>query len=261
MKKYRVLIITPATVRPEIVQKTFTSFYEKLVVPSQIQAKSLDIDLRISMAIHIDAIGDTCDRRICRTPLDIHLMAQHFFKVDYVHKNFKDHSFPLAFTHLWLHAANSRADYVFYLEDDWLLLEEVNLIDMISIMESNPTLATLRLPFRETNVGFFENWKHRFPWTGQYFKCPAEIKGSIGWCGHPGLVNMNFIRNTVTVLDPSWCPELQMKGRVMPKIISCFDYGVYGIPAGPKYVQDIGREWRAKRNIIKQKISCEWKVA
>ena len=208
--------------------------------------------------MHVDAVGDPT-----RTMLDVFLVAQRHFNIAWVYKNYRPpHALSHAFYWLWKSAAESAFDYFFYLEDDWELLQPASLSRMISIMEKHDRLATLRLPFQPTAENHSKNWKHYFPYNGEYFECPEDDKPHIGWCGHPGLVRKEFIQETMEHLQPDYCPERQMKGfwgNDMSRVIMSWEYGVYGFPNQSKYVQDIGRKWRAEQNIIKQK-DTSWRI-
>ena len=256
MQNSKVLVLTPATVRPRTIQRTYQSFTDNMFNHCEAQ---------VSLGIHIDSVGGICNRKVCRTAYDIRLLSDRYFDVFHSHTNYnKKKSLAGAFYHLWALAVRSHFDYVFYLEDDWELLYKVDLDDMITIMQENPTLATLRLPFRPTQENSSKNWTHRFPWNGRYFECPADKRDNIGWCGHPSLVSMEFVKATFPVLRIDLCPELQMKGKqwsINPQftpIIRQFNYGVYGQPDSPATIRDIGREWRVKRGYEKDKIHTNW---
>jgi hypothetical protein len=128
---------------------------------------------------------------------------------------------------------------------------------LIKIMDDNPNLATLRLNRFCSDLNSTKQWRHRFPWTGEFFKCPEEDKPYIGWCGHPGLVRKEFIREVLPFLKNNECPEKQIKGIYGPtkmrEVVLQWDYGVYGFPDSGPYIADIGRQWRGQNGIIKLK--------
>jgi len=240
---YKILVLTPSTLRPSLLLKTFSSFHEKMF---SLAPKEVSFEL----ALHIDCVGESN-----ATDIDNLLIVNDYIRVTSCRKNrTPPHSLSRAFIWLWKQASKSIIDYVFYLEDDWELLKEVNVAEMIECFEHNRNLATLRLPFTRLDNTFSKNWAHKFPWNGMYFECPDEIKYTIGWCGHPGMVNVNFIRQFVDKVDPNWCPELRLKGyHDIAKEIIDWDYGVYGHPGETEYIKDIGREWRNTRGITKLK--------
>lgn len=246
--KYNVLVLIPATLRPQIFERTLESFFNYSFTRSGLKGVS------VIGAIHIDEIGEAG-----ATSSEIFSMAINYFGGIPLHKiREHDHSLAGAFHWLWSAAARAPVDYVFYLEDDWQLMRPVNLMHMIEVMEKHPRLATLRLNFKPAARDVAKQWKHYFEWNGDYFQCSEDDKKHIGWCGHPGMVRPQFIRETFHLLKPTECPERQMKGLYGPtpmaEVIDRWEYGVYGYkpPHGP-FIMDIGREWRAKRNIIKQR--------
>jgi hypothetical protein len=256
MKDYKLLIIIPATMRIEIVEKTMQSFKEGMF-PKLIDRRYM-IDgktknkIALEAILNVDYVGEVGDDLY--DDYDITLAVNKYFFVGFCKYKLDGCSLISAFRWLWKMAAGSDADYVFYLEDDWLLLEEIDPFAMIEVMENYPNLATLRLPFCPTDLQYSKNWKHKFWWNGRFFLCPKDERKHIGWCGHPSLVNPKFIRETLPLLDPCFCPERQMKGfgeNDLSKIINKWDYGVFGIPSGPAYIKDIGREWRKEKNIKK----------
>lgn len=238
----KIIVTTPATLRPKIVRKTFASFGENLFNP----AVEAGIDLKL--ALNIDCIGDSEF-----SSLDIIWITGAYIECSYLNINARGpFSLASAFKRLWKYVAESNADYSFYLEDDWILHQKVDVLKMIDCFESHKNLATLRLPFKKTDAEFSKNWSHFFPWNGKFFECPQEIKMSIGWCGHPNMVSVEYIREMLPHLRDDWCPELQMKGKWgMEKLLKKWDFGVYGAPNEDRYIEDIGRVWRAEREIAK----------
>ena len=262
----KVLILTPATIRPDVLNHTYRTFKDLMFIrlamdPEDVQRNphseigAIRFDYRV--AIHVDPVGGLED------PADVISVAQQYFPLAFAQVNSTPHnSLAFAFYRLWSIAAKLDYEYVFYLEDDWELLMPVSLARMISIMDRYPNLATLRLPFRPTADKHSKNWRHIFPFNGDYFECPEEDKPHIGWCGHPNLVRRAFIFETLRWLHPYGCPERQMKGfwgNDMSRVIMKWDYGVYGTTNQGEAIKDIGRKWRENQEIIKLK-DTSWRV-
>lgn len=246
-----VFVMTPATLRPDILDRTYSSFYKNMFE---------EFKRPLSLVINIDPIGDTGARVAMERVIRQYFVLQLRSQVCFNHP--PQPSFPRAFLWLWNIVMRCTSDYAFYLEDDWELLQCVDLERMVTVMENNPSLATLRLPFTPIGLNEYKSWGHLFPWVGDYFKCPYESKRSIGWCGHPGLVNVAFMRDVMSLLRDDACPERQMKGNPdrdyeMFNLINKWDFGVYGFPGESEYVRDIGRQWRIDRNITKL-YTTEW---
>lgn len=252
--EYKILVLMPATLRPKILEKTLHSFTTKMFnhCPEKVT---------FQIAIHIDPVGDSDS-----TMLDTDFITSRYMDVYSMYKNYQTPCrFAIAFWHLWWKADNSESfDYFFYLEDDWVLLNRVDPIRMIEVMENNPNLASLRLPYKALNKTYSKNWSHQFPWNDDYFQCEEKDKEHIGWCGHPNMVRWEFIHETFPHLSKKYCPEKQMKGfykntpvagfpqlSKMAEVIMKWDYGVFGYPNEPAYVMDIGRKWRVENGIKK----------
>lgn len=211
--------------RPRIFARTMVSFYENMLSNHNCRA-----------SINIDPIGDGDEQETlancqiaCRVPGAFRLPTQA--------------NFSKAFKWVWKNKGN--ANYVLHLEDDWELLKEVDVEHMVAILERHPKLALLRLPQFKADGDKMKNWNRFFPWNGQYFECPEELKMSVGFCGHPSLIKREFIDNTVNFIDTTKNPEKQFhRGpkEIMDEVAE-WSYGVYGTPKESAMIRDIGRKW------------------
>lgn len=216
-------IVMTATRRAGILERTLKSFKENLLE-----------NYPARLIINIDPVGPDTDK-------DVADVAYCFFNQLLVFCP-DTASFPKAFKLVW---SQVKTDYVLNLEDDWELLEPINLMDMIRIMNDFSELAVLRLPFKRQDHGYMKNWKYLFPWNGRFFNCPAEHKREVGFCGHPSLIRGDFVRAVSSFLDDTKNPEKQFH-HGHPEImveIDKWNFGVYGKPNGPALIRDIGRDW------------------
>jgi len=234
----KVLILICATKRTDVLYKTVSSMMEKLLWRSACSA-----------AINIDPIGREFD-----VPEKIIKIVELFIPVIFSRIAHEAH-FGTAFYALWNMAADRHEDYdyVFYLEDDWQLLQDIDIRDMVKILEAEEDLALLRLPqFKSTEVEM-KNWDKFFPWNGRYFECPDGIRQSVGFCGHPSLIKMEYVNNCAPHILPEVNPEKQFHGgneRLLDEVMK-WRYGVYGKPNHPSYIKDLGREWMVKNKFKK----------
>lgn len=230
-------IVIPATLRPLILDRTLLSFSKYLFSDAE--------DIINHIYINIDPVG------INDGTYEVVQTARKYFleeKTDIFTP--LNASFPKAFWRLFV---NSTSDFVFYLEDDWLLCFPHCLHSMMDLMIKKPELGILRLPWKCTDEMSMKNWKWHFPWNGEYFECPEEIKRSVGFCGHPSLINGKFIRNAMKYLDVTKNPEKQFH-RGHPELMKEVDrwkYGVYGKPNQKEAIIDIGRRWMVNNNLKK----------
>ena len=59
-----------------------------------------------------------------------------------------------------------------------------------------------------------KNWDKHFPWNGYrgYFECPDELRQGVGFCGHPSLIKMEYVKNCAPHIIPEVNPEKQFHG-------------------------------------------------
>lgn len=229
----KIQILTTATRRPEILERTLSSFRKYMFTGKE------------ELIINIDPVGLD---HICRSAI-IEMCSKYFKVTKY---NLPDKaSFPKAFKWLW---TNFDGGYGFYLEEDWELLRLVNLNQMIGVMNEYQNLAILRLPFKPVDSIAAKNWKYWFPWNGHYFECPKELRLEIGFCGHPSLIRGEFIKNCASLIDTSRNPEKQFHHGNRPLLNEqCkWDFGVFSEQNKPAVVKDIGREWMVKNGYRKK---------
>jgi hypothetical protein len=225
----------PAVVRPSIIEETFKSFTD--CVLSSLLDKQI-----VHLYLNVDPVGETDS---C-TPQDIALMARKYFLQQNIHFSTPDApNFAKAFWKVMSGAVT--ADYVFYLEDDWVFNKTVDLLDMIDIMDTEPGLALLRLPAFSTGFQSMKNWTTFYPWAGRYFICPQDKSVELGFCGHPSLIRGKFLDRTVAYLDLTRNPEKQYHHgdwRLLDEVRQ-WRYGVYAERNAGPTVRDIGRAWIA----------------
>jgi len=208
----------------------------------------IDISNLINKAIvNIDPVG--VDSSYKET---IDTVSLYFHRSDYM--NFfnmpEKPSFPKAFKWCWSHTVS---DYVLNLEDDWELLTEIDLQKMIDIMEAEPDLASLRLPFKPQDRYSMKNWKYFFPLNGEYYECPEHLKREVGFCGHPSLLRGEFVRNSAKLLSDDSNPEKQFHQHGDPPIMLELDkwrFGVY--KTTDQAIKDIGRQWMVDNGFQKK---------
>ena len=219
-----------ATMRSYIFRQTVSSFKKYLFKDDLFKGKPP------SVIINIDPVGPDPDVRFVLSVVRQYLSRIVFIRVP------GEPSFPKAFKWVW---SQTEADFVFHLEDDWELLRPIDLGRMIEVMKSKPDLAALRLPWKATQADSMKNWRYFFPWNGEFFECPTELKRAVGFCGHPSLIRGEFVRNTVKLLDPTRNPEKQFHhgDPALLEEVDKWRYGVFARPNEPSAIRDIGRKW------------------
>lgn len=237
-------ITITATQRIRILKKTLDSFMKNMFMDFLNQGHN------IRLIINVDPVGNDGNR-------DDFLKLLKSLPLRYMLIFSPKPSFPKAFKTVW---QSAEAKYVFHLEDDWELLQKINLLDLINILDAEDDLALLRLAAfvagktRTNGVSLMKNWNKFFSYNGKYYECPEELKTSVGFCGHPSLIKGKFIKNVVGHLDDIHNPEKIFHSRrntpIMQEVMK-WKYGVWSIPGTPPLIVDIGRKWMVENNFRK----------
>lgn len=221
-------ILMTAVRRPEVIKKTLASF-----------ADALDNYAAHRLIINIDPVGGSHFELT-----EVFQICKSFFK-EFLFRSPSTPSFPKAFQHCW---EKSESDIVFMLEDDWELIQNIDVQSILDTLNSEPDLALLRLPMFQSTENQMKNWNKFFPWNGKYFECPDDQRGGVGFCGHPSFIKKEFIRNSLPFLSKDLNPEKQFhsRGSKLLDEVMKWSYGVWGKPNSPPTIIDIGRPWIAK---------------
>lgn len=156
-------------------------------------------------------------------------------------------SFPKAFKWCW---ENTESDIVFHLEDDWQLVKDIDIKAIKKILADEPDLALLRLSVFCTGNETTKTWNKFIPWNGKYFECPEDLKGAVGFCGHPSFIKKEFIDICLPHLDDDKNPEkiFHSRGSGLEKEILKWRYGIFSEQNSRPTINDIGRRWISKTN-------------
>ena len=226
-----VTICCTATLRHDIVARTFESFYRNMFFA----APPL-------VVVNIDPVGNQNE-----TPDDI-LNTVHLYFDRIVPLMPKTPSFPKAFINV---LSKAKTKYTFFLEDDWELVRYVDLAEMVNIMDSSSSLALLRLPRWEATETTARQWNKHLPWNGSFFEVPNNLKQTLGFSGNPSLIRTDFIRAFLSLLDTDRCPEKQLKTPLFSELHQVHRFGVFQQPEEKEAVKDIGSAWRKERRLMK----------
>ena len=217
-------VTTTAVLRPALLNRTFSSFNNNLFRGVS--------GCKFRLVINVDLIGENC------SAVSVIDVAKKYFNDIKINVS-ESPGFTKSVIWCW---KNTKSDYVFHLEDDWLLLKHVNLINMISIMDRNKKLGSLRLS------------KH---YVGSK---PSKLL-SDGFVIHnnklslnPSLMRGSFIRKASLLMDENHNPEKQLRVHDSPRgrFISKWCFGIYIGSGRNKLVNDIGRKWMSKTNFKKK---------
>lgn len=230
-------VTVTATMRPDLLNTTFTSFFRYAL------STYVNEGCTLNLIINVDNVGDgTKQEMVDCLRGRFHTLCVHPSPVP---------SFPRAFKYVW---SKITSDYVLHLEDDWKLLRKVSIQGLIDILKDEEDLALLRLPLFPSGVDNMKNWNIFFPYNGRYYECPKELRGAVGFCGHPSVIKGDFIRSITPLLSDTTNPEKQfhVQNSVIMSEVLKWRYGVYGVPGSTPLIQDIGRKWMVENNYAKE---------
>lgn len=230
MSQLLVDICMTATIRHLILEETLKSFTEKMLKDKP----------QYRLIINIDPIGEKQKRIGAMKEI-----AKKYFD-DVIINVPEIAGFTKAVQWCW---SQTTAPFVFHLEDDWKLLTEINIHDMIQILNQNDRLVSLRLNKENTGPS-----KH----TTQYgFVYSPKISLN------PTLFKGVFVRTVVPLMDLNLNPEKQLRSSQSTergKYISHFYHGIYTRESTNRVVLDIGRKWMDKSNYTKKTGFMNWEL-
>lgn len=247
-------IICTATLRPELLQRTFDTHIQYLFGDHIKKAR---------LVINIDKVGsDQPDKAVN----DILRFVDQIPFADIQINVCETPHFSRAFCWLLGQIYNP---LTFNLEEDWEMTQPIDFERMVELFKEQGNLAHLRLSmfksFRDPDRGHrhaMKTWNKFCFWNGEYFEVPKNLRGTIGWCGHPSLNRSSFLMSWGTILDPERNHEKQIKGAHIWLLRSRF--GVFHPKETDPAIKDIGREWMTQNGYEKKGIKAfftEWEKA
>lgn len=236
---HRFDIMTTATLRPELLKRTFDSHIENLFGEHHIKNATLNIN--------IDKTGCAESKKKDKLEEILGYLSTIPFKRVNLRVSDEPH-FPSAFC--WC-LGQIGEPLTFNLEDDWELVKKVDFEEMIECFIKDRSLAHLRLSaFNSTEAKRLKTWNKFCPWNGKYYEIPKSLRGTIGWAGHPSLNRTSFLMYFASIIDKTKNPEKQIKGGY--KIITNSRFGVFHKQKESAAIHDIGRKWMVKNGFRKQ---------
>ena len=222
-------ITMTAVLRPDLINITLKSFCDNLFT---------DRD-RYRLVINIDPVG----RKINPNEV-IKVCMSYFENVKFNIAEFA--SFPRAVKWVW---SNSTSEYVFHLEDDWIIYRNVNIDELINLLKKYPEMASLRLCRHKLKVGK----------DGEIHGCIYKYNkdgfflttGSVTAFGlNPTIVRGEYVREAAKLMHDELNPEKQFryhKGNPLNDLIIKWKYAIYGRYGESALIYGKnGKKWLAK---------------
>lgn len=242
-------LICTATLRPELIKQTFDSHIKHLFHDHIRKAR---------LVVNIDMVGSENPEGTLSEIL------AYFDSIPFrdmtLHVSHQPH-FGRAFN--WC-LRQIYEPLTFNLEEDWALGIDLDFEEMGFYFDQDPDLVHLRLSmfeskFSEERQHYMKTWNKFVQHNGRYFSIKRDLRGTIGWAGHPSLNKTSFLMGFGAVMDPEKNHEKQIKGH-RPIILNSH-FGVFHPKNTLPAIKDIGREWMNKMGYQKKGIKAfftEW---
>jgi hypothetical protein len=223
--------------RPALLARTLESFQANLFRHFQISRALINID---------PVWGGQKDADECAALARKHFQEAAIFAPETA-------GFTAAVKRVW---SNSRADFIFHLEDDWILNEEIT----PAILEkfNDPAIAQISLVSKEKNWdrsrrGDFHYVKRRSTLLGP-IKLPWRAKVT-AFTTSPAFTRGDFARRWARLMDEKLDPEKQSYMAInapLEKYVRPFRNYLYPGKINEITITDTGRQWREAQNIEKK---------
>jgi len=214
-----------SVLRPGIVNVTLKSFCEKFLTDRS----------RYRLIINIDPVGENVK------PKEVVKVCENYFD-EVIYNVPNEPSFPAAVIWTWRKA---RSEWIFHLEDDWLISRDTSINHMISILERHQDFACLRMPkHRIPNKRAIMMFRSRYRYNPEGFYVADDRKAQFGL--NPVLIRGSFVKRAVPLMITTKNPEKQFRyGNIlMREFIMKWNYAIYGTPGSPALAIDNGLTWR-----------------
>lgn len=194
----RIAFTTTATNRPEIVEKTYSSFNSNLNGYLK----------KCELIINIDPLPSGDNREEV-----VKVAEKHFKKVTAITP--ATPNFTTAINTLW---SEAKTDYIFHLEDDWVLTQSFSVDSIIDYLDKNPKY--LQCVLRAYNY--------------DYNKMALS----------PSIIKKKLYSQIAGKLNANLNPEIQLRDTNVTKYD--LSKGYVTVFGEKPIVKDIGREWMEK---------------
>lgn len=223
-------ICTTATLRPELLEQTFKSFFKYL----------FPLNEELNLIIHVDLIGPGNITEI------IDVIKNYFGEYFHIRVSSQP-NFCSAVKWCWNFSEN---EFLFHLEDDWICTGPHNWDVLMKLMKFHPNLGAIRL-----------NKKQNWDWPIKIEEAQYDLIEEPLLKLSPTLYRGELCRALAPLLNENKDPEEQMRVTdltpAMKKIARKYIYSHLGMHNRNVFIKDIGIEWRKQHNL--RKIGNTWR--
>jgi hypothetical protein len=223
--------------RPALLARTLESFHERMFRHFEFSHAYINID---------PVWGDQKESEKCPETVRKYFPDATIFTPETA-------SFPAAVKRVW---TATKADFIFHLEDDWLLAEDIT----PSILDhfKDPSIAQVSLVSKE------KNWDRARRGDFHYVKRPSTLFASIksplrkkvpAFTTSPAFTRGDFARQWADLVDEKLDPEKQAYMGINPALedfVRPYRNYLYPGKFNEITIVDTGREWREAQNIQKK---------
>lgn len=235
MAKFSVDLCIVSGRRPDLLEQTLESFSKHCFAYFSFSKVTVNID---------PIFGTEEDEAECLRIVSNYLPSVTFFRP-------REPGFGAAVKRLW---ANTRSDYVFHLEDDWIALTDLG-DEIFAPFANDP--AVMQVSFHTAD----QNWniaKHGHLHERNEYARVLGVKIPLfrtfpKFTTSPSILRGSFARKASGLMDPSRDPEKQFYSGVNAELerLAAPHKNYIFSPLQTPVIRDIGREWRGNRKIKK----------
>lgn len=221
-----------AGARPDLLKTTIESLFKRTNIA----------DLNVFLRCNVDKFGG--DERDVETVKCI--LADYFpHRVVYTPRK---NSFSLAVKRLW---SGVHSSYVIHMEDDWVIREPIDFESLFNLIDQKVkcvSFATAEKNLRK-RPKYHSKRKYKF--------LPSPFEGLLRkpvFTTSPSLYDGKVLNEIGGLLNPELDPEKQMyngKNAQIEDYLSHYRNLLYYSSSGDYAIEDIGREWHSKNDIVK----------
>ncbi len=226
-----------ATRRPDLLGRTLDSLIGTHLKEFTIRSAAMNLD---------PAFGDEADADACRTTL-----RQHF--PDAVIHEPATASFGGAVKRLW---AEAGARPIFHLEDDWVALAPFPLAYVEKAFADGYGAVTPLSEHHNWDRGSLDaiRLKRRRIMGFRFGKIRT---GTHDFGTSPRFIQGPLAKRMAEMMDPDLDPEKQMEFRPLSEVVESFRSVYLTRARRQPIIEDIGREWRDARGIVKKTVNAK----
>ena len=225
----KVDITMTAVLRSRVLKQTLESFCKNVFYGDR---------SRYRLIVNIDPVGDN------EKPKGVIKTCRKYFD-NVVFNVAKEPSFSKAVIWTWKQV---EADFVFHLEDDWIIYRKIDIDNMIRILKERSGLACLRLYKEKLPKGKKPRiFGCRYKYNKEGFFVADDRKKQFGL--NPVLIRGEFIQQALPLMTDHRNPEKQFRfgNTVMKDFVMAWQYAIYGNPGDARLVYGKnGLHWRRK---------------